>query len=189
MKRSLELLDVKRIHHQQQQQQQQQQNSSFWATVFLRRFWVICHPVFTSSDFAKMMLLQSKAVSLASNTQPGVPGLCIYVAHWQGGPVIPPGTGFPLRCLRRLGDLRWRYSIPPPHGSRQIYIASKFDSVKCVSLIWASSLCSLWMHFTLFLLYVILSFCHVIMCITSATLIFHTRVKNYIKVIVKYLWV
>jgi hypothetical protein len=29
MKRSLELLDVKRIHHQQQQQQQQQQNSSF----------------------------------------------------------------------------------------------------------------------------------------------------------------
>jgi hypothetical protein len=31
----------------------------------------------------------------------------------QGGPVIPPGTGLPLRLLR-LAGLRWGYSNPPP---------------------------------------------------------------------------
>jgi hypothetical protein len=35
----------------------------------------------------------------------------------QGGPVIPPDTGFPLRRLLRLAGLRWRYSNPPPHGA------------------------------------------------------------------------
>jgi hypothetical protein len=30
----------------------------------------------------------------------------------QGGPYIPPGTGFPFRRLLRLAGLRWRYSIP-----------------------------------------------------------------------------
>jgi hypothetical protein len=33
----------------------------------------------------------------------------------QGGPVIPPGTGFPFRRLLLLAGLRWRYSTPPPH--------------------------------------------------------------------------
>jgi hypothetical protein len=28
---------------------------------------------------------------------------------------MPPGTGFPLRCLLRLVGLRWGYSNPPPH--------------------------------------------------------------------------
>jgi hypothetical protein len=37
------------------------------------------HPVFTSLDFATVIFLQSKVVSLASNPQPGGPGLCIYV--------------------------------------------------------------------------------------------------------------
>jgi hypothetical protein len=32
----------------------------------------------------------------------------------QGDPVIPPGTGFPIRLLPRLAGLRWRYSTPPP---------------------------------------------------------------------------
>jgi hypothetical protein len=32
-------------------------------------------------------------------------------------PVIAPGTGFPFCCLLRLAGLRWRYSVPPPHGS------------------------------------------------------------------------
>jgi hypothetical protein len=35
----------------------------------------------------------------------------------KGGPVIPPGTGFPFRRLLRLAELRWRYSTPPPHGN------------------------------------------------------------------------
>jgi hypothetical protein len=34
----------------------------------------------------------------------------------QGGPVIPPGTGFPFCRLLRLAGLRWMYSNPPPHG-------------------------------------------------------------------------
>jgi hypothetical protein len=48
--------------------------------------------------------------------QPGGPGPRIYIPQEQGGPVIPPGTGFPFRRLLRLAGLRWRYSIPPPHG-------------------------------------------------------------------------
>jgi hypothetical protein len=35
---------------------------------------------------------------------------------WQGGPVIPPGTGFPFCCLLWLAGLRWKYSNPPPYG-------------------------------------------------------------------------
>jgi hypothetical protein len=34
----------------------------------------------------------------------------------QGGPVIPPGTGFPFRRLLRLAEQRWRHSNPPPRG-------------------------------------------------------------------------
>jgi hypothetical protein len=34
--------------------------------------------------------------------QPGGPGPRIYIAQEQGGPVIPPGTGFPLNRLLRL---------------------------------------------------------------------------------------
>jgi hypothetical protein len=33
----------------------------------------------------------------------------------QGGPVIPPGTGFPFRRLLRLAG--WRYSTPLPYGA------------------------------------------------------------------------
>jgi hypothetical protein len=39
-----------------------------------------------------------------------------YIPQEQGGPVTPPGTGFPYRRLLRLAGLRWRYSSPPPHG-------------------------------------------------------------------------
>jgi hypothetical protein len=45
------------------------------------------------------------------------PGPRIYIPQEQGSPVIPPGTGFHLRCLLRLAGLRWKYSNPPPHGS------------------------------------------------------------------------
>jgi hypothetical protein len=50
--------------------------------------------------------------------QPGGPGPCIYIPQEQGGPVKPPGTGFPFFRLFRLAWLRWRYySNPPPQGS------------------------------------------------------------------------
>jgi hypothetical protein len=34
--------------------------------------------------------------------KPGGPGPRIYIPQEQGGPVIPPGTGFPFRRLLRL---------------------------------------------------------------------------------------
>jgi hypothetical protein len=46
--------------------------------------------------------------------QPGGPGSRIYIPQEQGGPVIPLGTGFPLRRLLRFAGLRWRYSNAPP---------------------------------------------------------------------------
>jgi hypothetical protein len=93
------------------------QNGPFWALAFLRRFCQI-HPVFTSFDFATI-LLQSKFVSLVSNPQPGGPGPCIYVPQWQCVPVILPGTGFTFPCLLGLAGLRWRYSNLPPRGMCQ----------------------------------------------------------------------
>jgi hypothetical protein len=47
----------------------------------------------------------------------------IYIPQEQGGPVIPPGTGFPLGRLLRLAGLRWMYSNPPPTWrDRSVYI-------------------------------------------------------------------
>jgi hypothetical protein len=62
--------------------------------------------------------LQSKLVSLVSDPQSGGPDLCTYDPHWQGAPVIPPGTDFPFHCLLRFTGLRWRYSNPSSHGTR-----------------------------------------------------------------------
>jgi hypothetical protein len=45
--------------------------------------------------------------------QPGGPGPRIYIPQQQGGPVIPPGTGFPFRRLLWLAGSQWRYSTPP----------------------------------------------------------------------------
>jgi hypothetical protein len=45
------------------------------------------------------------------------PGSSIHIPQEQGGPVIPPGTGFPFHLLLQLVRLRWKYSNPPPHGS------------------------------------------------------------------------
>jgi hypothetical protein len=80
--------------------------------------------LFTSLDFATIICLQSKFISLSSYPQPRGPGLCIYVPQCQGGLVIPPGTRFPFRRLLRLAVLRWRPCNPPPHGkkkSQEIY--------------------------------------------------------------------
>jgi hypothetical protein len=58
------------------------QNSFFEAIAFLRRFCQISHelnhPVFPSLDLSTVILLQSKVVNLASNSQPGEPGLSFY---------------------------------------------------------------------------------------------------------------
>jgi hypothetical protein len=59
-------------------------------------------------------------VSNSRLPQHGGPGLRICIPQDQGGPVIPPGTGFPFRRLLRLAGLRWRYSTLPPHGMGQV---------------------------------------------------------------------
>jgi hypothetical protein len=48
--------------------------------------------------------------------QPGGLGSRIYIPQEQGGPVIPPSTGFPFCRLFHSQELRWRYCNPPPHG-------------------------------------------------------------------------
>jgi hypothetical protein len=58
---------------------------------------------------------QKPYFTVSSETpQPGGPGSRIYIPQEQGGPIIPPGTGFRLRRLLWLAGLRWRYSNPPP---------------------------------------------------------------------------
>jgi hypothetical protein len=46
--------------------------------------------------FVTMTFLQGWIVSPAPNPQPGGPGLHIYDPRRQGGPAIPPGTGYPF---------------------------------------------------------------------------------------------
>jgi hypothetical protein len=38
------------------------------------------------------------------------------ISQEQGAPIIPPGTGFSFHRLKRLAELRWRYSTPLPHS-------------------------------------------------------------------------
>jgi hypothetical protein len=103
------------------------QISPFGATASLRRFCQI-----RSSDFHFFRFwnnLQSKVISLASNRQPGGPGSCSYMHQGQDGPVIPPGTGFPLRRFLRLAGLRWRYSNPPPRCNLEKFIG---ENILCI---------------------------------------------------------
>jgi hypothetical protein len=78
------------------------------------------------------IFLQSKVVRLASNTQPGAQGLCIYGSQWQGDPVILSGTRFTSLRLLRLAKLQWRYSNSPPDGDICI-----FFSFGATAPIWA----------------------------------------------------
>jgi hypothetical protein len=58
--------------------------------------------------------------------KPGGPGPRIYIPREQGGPVIPPGTGFPFRHLLRVAGLWWGYSNPPPrHEHYPLLITSR----------------------------------------------------------------
>jgi hypothetical protein len=71
-----------------------------------------------------------------------------YIPPEEGGPVIPPGTGFPFRCFLRLSRTRWRCSNRLPRGGereRVIYVILK-SSVRtsqgthCVSVTTADRL-------------------------------------------------
>jgi hypothetical protein len=46
--------------------------------------------------FVTVTFLRGWIVSPAPNPQPGGPGLRIYDPRRQGGPAIPPGTGYPF---------------------------------------------------------------------------------------------
>jgi hypothetical protein len=68
-------------------------------------------PLGSDSDATQDHILLSQFLRLP---KPGGPDLSIYIPQEQGGPDIPPGTGFPFRRLLRLAGLRWKYSIPLP---------------------------------------------------------------------------
>jgi hypothetical protein len=94
-----------------------------YVTTSLMRGWVCrleLQPVLVSA-----LILRSESCKIhdhillsqiRDSPQPEVPGPRIYMPQEQGGPVIPPGSGFPFRRLLRLAGLRWWYSTPPPHG-------------------------------------------------------------------------
>jgi hypothetical protein len=82
------------------------QGSHSWVRV-LQDSW----PYFTASD--------------TRLPQPGGSGPHIYIPQEQGGPVIPPSTGFPFHHLLMLARLRWRYSnLPPCRAQSQSYVTT-----------------------------------------------------------------
>jgi hypothetical protein len=46
--------------------------------------------------FVTITFLRGWIIGPAPNPQPGGPGLRIYDLRRQGGPAIPPGTGYPF---------------------------------------------------------------------------------------------
>jgi hypothetical protein len=99
------------------------QPNSCGVTSSLKRRWV-CR-LQSLLVFASAVILGSKSRAthdhnllsqIRDSPNLGGSGPRIYIPQEQGGPVIPPGTEFPFRCLLRLAGLRWRYSNPPPHG-------------------------------------------------------------------------
>jgi hypothetical protein len=70
-------------------------------------------------------------VSDSRHPQPGWQGPHIYVPQEQGGPVTPPGTGFPFRHLLRLTGLRRRYSNPLPRGVTCFIVRFSFYCRQC----------------------------------------------------------
>jgi hypothetical protein len=127
----------------------------FLLETFLRQLRV-CHFVASSQARGRvcnllLMLGLASAVPLGSESrrtqyhtlfsqflrlpQPEGPGPRIYIPQEQGGPVMPQGTGFHLRCLLRLGGLRWRYSGPPLHGlwnnRRIVRLVVFYEGVSC----------------------------------------------------------
>jgi hypothetical protein len=99
-----------------------------YVTFSLKRRWV--YHLQLLLVLASAVILRSEwdswphlTVSESRLPQPGEAGPRIHIPHWKGGPVIPPGTGFPFRRLLRLTGLRWRcrppvvFLITTSHGS------------------------------------------------------------------------
>jgi hypothetical protein len=105
------------------------QNRPLWAIAFLRIFsqirvflvWI--RPSSFQFFWFRNNFLQKKVVSLASNPQPGVPGLCIRppVTEWP--------SYSPIDRVLRLAGVRWRYSNPPPQGARP-YLSSNYIQLR-----------------------------------------------------------
>jgi hypothetical protein len=74
-----------------------------------------CSGLQTTTNNGPMNKSNTQANINSRLPQPGGPGPHIYIPREQGGPVIPPGTGFFFRRLLRLPGPRWRYSKPPPY--------------------------------------------------------------------------
>jgi hypothetical protein len=98
-----------------------------WCSAFsLTRGWVCSLLVQLLLDLARAVTLGSKSrrthnhilLSDLRLSHPEGPGPRIYTPQEHGGPVIPPGTGFPFPRLLRLAGLGWRYCNPPPHGMK-----------------------------------------------------------------------
>jgi hypothetical protein len=108
----------------------------FLLEIFFRQFRV-CYfvaPSLTRGRVCNLLLLLvlASAVPLGSESrgtrdhillskflrilQPGGPGPRIYIPQEQGGPDIPPALGSLSVASYDSQGLRWRYSIPPPHG-------------------------------------------------------------------------
>jgi hypothetical protein len=67
-------------------------------------------------------------VSNSRLPQPEGTGPRIYIPQEEGGPVIPPGTGFPFRRLLLLAGLWWRYLNPPSRGFVNFLLAQEIQS-------------------------------------------------------------
>jgi hypothetical protein len=77
---------------------------------------------FITNDF-----LQGGVVSPTPNTQPGGPGLRIYIPWRQDGPAIPPGTGYPFQsplttCMGYCGAI---LILRPLHGDSRVHTLFK----------------------------------------------------------------
>jgi hypothetical protein len=103
-------------------------DSCYFVAPFLMGGWICKLLVQLLLGLARAVTLGSKSrrthghilLSHLRLHQPGGTGSRIYIPQEQGGPVIPPGTGFPFCRLLRLGGLRWRYSNLPPHGVEMV---------------------------------------------------------------------
>jgi hypothetical protein len=79
--------------------------------------------------FARAVTLRAKSRRTHGNIllshlrlpQPGGPGPRIYIPQEQGGPVIPPDTGFPFCRLLRLTGLRWSILTRLHTGKNEIF--------------------------------------------------------------------
>jgi hypothetical protein len=63
--------------------------------------------------FVTVTSLQGWIFSPVPNPQPGGPGIRIYDPQRQGGPAVPPGTGYPFWSPFTICMVQWNYSLIP----------------------------------------------------------------------------